>query len=138
MTENNVLKMIKGLSTQCCKSVKNRNRWTLVRSIGNKLIYTILLYMVRGIQSMFIYIMSLYMSQKTWACGLWYKIYTNIFIRSRRNPRSRYAWLIGHEPRTGYAQKIDAAAEVTISVWSTEILNTRTDIRVLPRTFDYF
>ena len=39
-------------------------------------------------------------------------------IRSRRNPRSRCAWLTGPEPRCGYARTsfgIDAAAEVTIS-----------------------
>ena len=38
--------------------------------------------------------------------------------RSRRNPRSRCAWLTGPEPRCGYARTsfgIDAAAEVTIS-----------------------
>ena len=38
--------------------------------------------------------------------------------RSRRNPRSRCAWLIGPEPRWGYARTsfgVDAAAEVTIS-----------------------
>ena len=37
--------------------------------------------------------------------------------RSRRNPRSRCAWLTGPEPRSGYARTsfgIDAAAEVTI------------------------
>ena len=39
-------------------------------------------------------------------------------IRSRRNPRSRCAWLTGPEPRWGYARTsfgVDAAAEVTIS-----------------------
>ena len=38
--------------------------------------------------------------------------------RSRRNPRSRCAWLTGLEPRWGYARTsfgVDAAAEVTIS-----------------------
>ena len=38
--------------------------------------------------------------------------------RSRRNPRSRCAWLTGPEPRWGYARTsfgVDAAAEVTIS-----------------------
>ena len=38
--------------------------------------------------------------------------------RSRRNPRSRCAWLTGSEPRWGYARTsfgVDAAAEVTIS-----------------------
>ena len=37
--------------------------------------------------------------------------------RSRRNPRSRCAWLTGPDPRSGYARTsfgIDAAAEVTI------------------------
>ena len=41
-----------------------------------------------------------------------------LVIRSRRNPRSRCAWLTGPEPRSGYARTsfgIDAAAEVTIS-----------------------
>ena len=40
------------------------------------------------------------------------------FIRSRRNPPSRCAWLTGPEPRWGYARTsfgVDAAAEVTIS-----------------------
>ena len=40
-----------------------------------------LLYMVRGIQSMFIYSMSLYMSQKTWAYGIWYKVTKSMFIQ---------------------------------------------------------
>ena len=67
----------KGPLTQCCKSVKNM---TLVRSIRNTLIDKMLLYMVRDIQSMFVYTMSLYISQKTWACGLWYKVNKSMFI----------------------------------------------------------
>ena len=43
---------------------------------------------------------------------------SNPHPRSRRNPRSRCAWLTGPEPRWGYARTsfgVDAAAEVTIS-----------------------
>ena len=32
MLESNVVKIIKGLLRQCCKSVKHINMWTLVRS----------------------------------------------------------------------------------------------------------
>ena len=48
--------------------------------------------------------------------------------RSRRNPRSRCAWLTGPEPHCGYARTsfgIDGAAEVTISkcnLWKSRTL----------------
>ena len=55
-------------------------------------------------------------------------IYKQCITRSRRNPRSRCAWLTGPEPRSGYARTsfgIDAVAEVTISkcnLWKSRTL----------------
>ena len=60
----------------------------------------------------------LFISQYNWRhTGSGVRKYNNV-SRSRRNTRSRCAWLTGPEPRWGYARTsfgVDAAAEVTIS-----------------------
>ena len=66
------------------------------------------------------------------------------FTRSRRNTRSRGAWLTGPVPRWGYTRtslEIDAAAEVTISKcnlwksWTLELTSefSRAHLTILPQ-----
>ena len=61
-------------------------------------------------------------------------------IRSKRNPRSRCAWLTGPEPRWGYARTsfgVDAAAEVTISkcnLWKSWSLDYSTGVQIVSCT----